>query len=34
MKKYEGKGERVTVEEGAKKSVTLKIIERIDLHGQ
>ncbi len=34
MKKYEGKGERVTVEEGAKKSVTLKIMERIDLHGQ
>ena len=34
MKKYEGKGERVTVEEGSKKSVTLKIMERIDLHGQ
>ena len=28
MKKYEGRGESVTVEEGAKKSVTLKIIPR------
>jgi hypothetical protein len=31
MKKYEGKGEIVTVEEGEKKSVTLKTIPRIDL---
>jgi hypothetical protein len=28
MKKHEGEGESVTVEEGAKKSVTLKIIPR------
>jgi hypothetical protein len=28
MKKYEGKGESVTVDEGAKKSVTLMIIPR------
>jgi 5-hydroxyisourate hydrolase-like protein (transthyretin family) len=34
MKKYEGKGENVTVEEGGKKSVTLKIIQAFDLHGQ
>jgi hypothetical protein len=34
MKKYEGKGENVTVEEGGKKSVTLKTIQRIDLHDQ
>jgi hypothetical protein len=34
MKKYEGKGENVTVEEGGKKSVALKTIQRIDLHDQ
>ena len=34
MKKYEGRGENVTVEEGGKKSVTLKIIQAVDLHSQ
>jgi hypothetical protein len=34
MKKYEREGENVTVAEGGKKSVTLKIIQAVDLHGQ